>query len=621
MTGAKLLSKFIILLLLLIASVAAANPSPPQAEAEIQSKNSSTSLHPELLGAKTLLEDLLARRYSQELASQIDRQAFSLSAQLELKEMAKEANDLGLDDDSPADLFLGNLDPESLLKKYPLLDGASSTQGFLKNYRIQSVYISVGLKENLTPETKAQVEKWLHQRLNLEFANNGKGTVSFIREESAKPMIHPKTFLEWLSQYQTFAGQLVLALAILLGTLLWKALSSSDKITQSGDSTSQPSTTQTSQPAASSESIPVVPPPTESDHSTKIIPEDFPGLSSEIKQLNEEIHGLSLKLSDSEQLIRTWCQSGEEGLLKIACFAEVAGKELGKLSIPIDLLPKVSEVFLRMPELSLKDKRNALQKAYWDILAILNLGPESLQQPFSYLGGMKINLINQVLMNQNPKMKALVSLYMPTDLRTSYLQTLNSETKKALIQSTAELTEVSVEELNSVDTFVKGKIQPGTRKNLVSLGQGLQKIVQSMTKIEEITLLQKMTGPAFEDYKRSIPSLAFIGSWKDEYLNLLISRASNDEILAYLRVNPELQEKILSLSSPMVVEVVSDELSRPDTTQNKDKNALLSTFTKRIEQLVKNKEIDLEQAFENPNSNLPSSKKETEESDDLKQAA
>jgi flagellar motor switch protein FliG len=557
-----------------------------------RSKSSASALIPEALGAKAFLEDLLARRYSQGLATVVNKQTFSIGVQLDLTEVPKKPA-IEPDAEPLNDLMLGTLDPEELLKKYSAADDRNAVQGFLANYRIKTVTFSVGLSDDLAPEAKTDVEKWLSNRINSEFGKNGKGTVAFIKAplEKKAPPVPPKTLLDLLNQFQSLAGQIVLALAIILGVLIWSLFGSpaaetnQESETTAGSATPQPVPTPMPSPAnANSDEL------KEKEEAIR--------LSDAIEKLTRQLNGLLPKLtSDVENIVRSWCQMGDAGRIRLACFAEAVGKEVGKLPIPIDALPDVTKVFAKMTELSLKDKRDALEKAYWDLLATLNLGAESLTQPFGYLSAFNVGMINEVLIDQNPKMKTLVSLFMPTDLRSKYLRNLSMDSKREILQSAAQLSEIEASELKSYENSLMTKLKPSGSKETVALELTINKVVGALSAIEEVSLLSGIAGDAINVFKRSTPSLAFLGEWTDEKLSILLTNAANEELVALLRVRSELTDRVIRLCPTLTSEMVKDELLRPDTMNENDKNRWLEALSERLKDLVQRNELRMEEVF------------------------
>ncbi len=561
----------------------------------------SSSMSAEALGAKAFLEDLLSRRFTQELSTKVDRQLFSIGAQLDLRQLPPQvikAPEPAVGEQEPlSDLMLGTLDPEALIKKYTPVEQKAQAQGFLTNFRIKTVNVSVGLRDDLGEAFKGEVEKWLADRLKSEFGSAGKGAVTFIKMAPAERPVEkpPKSPLEWLSEFQQLAGQLALALAIVFGVLMWKVLTSKSfaNVAKSGDG----STINVGAGGAGGEAG-----AGESAERERILKEkeEEERLSAlkDIEQVTSRLKTLIPKVAnDLEAVIRSWCQMGEGGRFKLACFIEAVGQDVGRMPIPIDAIPEVTKMFNRMNEVKLPEKRDALQKVYWDLMSAMNLGAETLSQPFGYMGSLNVGVINQVLMDQNPKLKTLVSLFLPTDLRNRYVGNLSAEAKRELLENAATLSEIPAAELKSLDGSLAGKLKPQNDGDNVTLDMTLNKLVAALTPMEEATLLHGMTGAALDSFKKSVASVAFLDEWPDDKLQVLLSRVSADEVVAFIRVRPDLQEKFLRLAPPLTSEMASDELRIEDRMSEVDKNAWIGQLAKRVQEMVTLQEVQLDKVF------------------------
>ena len=555
----------------------------------VRAAPSLNSLKPEALGAKALLEDLLVKRYSQELAVLVKKETFNLGATLELTEVAKVSPNATIADEPISGLMLGKLDPEALLNKYG--SGESLAQSFLNNYKIKTVAVSIGLNDNLGPEVKADVEKWLKLRLSSEFGKNGKGAVSFIKI----PLnTETKTFWDWLSQFQTLAGQFVLGFLALLAVLVWKVIGKPISVNINGPTDLPTLTAQlngknevsgnltgggTAQAAGSTER-------TQNEQA--------------VTNLTHRLNELALKVShDMESIVRSWCQQGDPGKLRLACFAEAVGKEIGKLPIPVDAVSDITRLFAKMSNLDPAEKKEALQKAYWDILAVINLGPEALEQPFGYLGGINIGMMKEMLMDQNPKMQTLVSIHLPVDVRAQYIKTLTAESKVAMLTSAVKLNEIPIDELKTLDNTLKQKFKPQAPAGSIPLELSLKKLFDALTPIEQLTLLPLVQEPAMLDFKRKTATLAFINEWPDDAIKRLVDGSSADHLVAFLKVRPELSERLLNLCPPLTAELVKDELTSLKTLTEKELNLKIKFFALHLEVMVKSKQISMEEIFAN----------------------
>jgi flagellar motor switch protein FliG len=568
---------------------------------------SPTALAPDALSAKALLEDLLARRFTQNLATRLDRNIFSVSAELDLRAIPRQPsvtrNKEILGEQEPiSDLSLGMLDPEALLKNYAAPGQQQEiAKQFLEGFKIRTVAVNVGLSETVTPETRAEIEKWITERVNSEFGKAGKGTVTTIRiaPQRLPSTASPKTPWDVLNQFQSLAGQLVLAMAIVSGVLLWGLMSARKQSNQVAGSADNNSNSRNPSVAGSVATA-----------STGLSEEEKQRLEVERDSRQEEIASVGveatrLKILDVlpkvnqhlEAILRAWSQSGETGWKKIATISEVVGKELGKLPIPVDAVPDVQRTFAKMAGVKMQEKFDILQKSYWDLLTVLNIGPSALDQPFGYLGGMNIGMVSQVLMEQNPKMRTIVSLFMPTELRSKFMKTMSIEAKRELLISAAGMSEIATDELKSFDRGLMSKFKSDEKSDIIPLEMTLNKLVEALDPTEQVVLLAGMQGQAADEFRRSTPSLAFLAEWPDEALAALLAQASADEIVALCRVRPDLKDRVLKCAPQLTVAMVDDELSAPDRLSAKDKAMWIEALSKRLRTLVMTKALVLDEIF------------------------
>ncbi len=572
-----------------------------------------TDLLPETQGAKALLEDLMARRYRQELSTIIDSAQFSLGARLELTRIETVEPKSKSEEEEPAevpvihDLMLGTIDPEALLEKYSSPDQAKVTKQLLDNYRIKNVTISVGLKEGLPKDTKTNIEKWLKERVSKEFGKNGTGQVSMTIQQSPSEIKLPeKQPIDLLNQFQTLAGQLVLAVALLLGIILWRLMGggkSASTSQQSGPTINMSNSATGVGPsgnAARSEAEMVV-------HHQKNERERQSALES-IADTTLKITAILPHLAPNfEAVVRSWCQMGDLGRFRLAVFAEAVGKDVGRLPIPIDALTEVGKVFSRVLELSPQEKLSYLQKAYWDLLSVMNLGPEVLNQPFAYIGGLNTNAVSQMLVDENPKLKALVSLYMPIEMRTRYFKGLDGKAKLELLQQASQMDSVPADELKAIDSNIKSRVQPKASKEVVILDRALLRMIEALRPQEELSLLSSLQGPAIESFKRTNPSIAFLEQWPDDKLKIFMTKVAVDELLPYIRLRPGSKNRLISLLPPMTAEMINEEFERPDRTSAEDKDQWLAALKNRMLQMFELKELVLDDIFplEKERQNVP----------------
>lgn len=579
-------------------------------------KGAGTAMNPEALGAKAFLEGLLVRRYSLELATIVDRDAFTLGAQLDLTPVAPLAPPPPKEFKAPefdpyTDLMLGSIDADKLLKSVVgPVDERTVAQKFMENFRIRSVVIAVGLRDDLNGSVKGEVEQWLKKRLSTEFGSAGKALVTIIKRVPEKKVVEkgpPKDWMEWAIQYQQLAGQVLLAATILAGVLLWQLLSkilgtSAGAAANAGaeEASAGGSSEESSDFAALAEAAKELQAEQEKEDEAARAQDEL-----DRQRTGRDIEGLTQKLREIlprmsghlEEVVRQWCNMGDAGRLRLVCFAEVAFRDAGKLPIPVDALPEVQKVFARMSEIEVSEKREALEKAYWDMLSTLNLGSESLKQPFSYVENMGLNAVRKVLVDQNPRLRTLVSLYMTKDMRKNFIKSLSAAGKKELLVQAGQLTEIQSEELESMDRGLMGRIKPTVGHEMVPLDMSLLKIIEGLSIIEEITLLADIDTPAMKEFKRTYPSLAFLGEWPDDQLKMFLMGLTPDELVSYLRFRPDQKDRMLAMASMMVAEIAKEELASPDTMTQAEREKSIEFFSQRLKAMVDQNEIVLTDIF------------------------
>ena len=159
---------------------------------------------------------------------------------------------------------------------------------------------------------------------------------------------------------------------------------------------------------------------------------------------------------------------------------------------------------------------------------------------------------------------------------------------------------IPAEELNSIDSTLKEKMQVKSSKGVVVLDRAFHRIVEALTPQEELALLTQIKNDTIEAYKRSIPSLAFLGEWPDDKLKLFLSKVTADELLPYLRLLPTSQKRFFALLPQMTSEVLRDELAGKDRTNSEEKGQWLLALKARMTQMFELKELVLDDIFAKP---------------------
>lgn len=545
------------------------------------------------LGAKAFIEEMLTRRFTQSLATIVDKQSFQVSTQIQLGDFEDPDTAPALDE-KPSDLTVGYLDAEQLLKKYGLEGEKAQFAYVLANKKIKGVAVNVGLSENLGAEVKAEVEKWMQNKVKTEFGGSSKVEVAFIKMEAAKQDdSKPKNWWDWLRQFQQLAAEALLAFALIAGILLWRLTTGKSAIKTAGEDQGSNISVNSKSEFVGGDGV------GGGNGKGKVETLD------ETRKYLEEIFLYSQKINsilpkvqkDIEVLMQTWCTAGSEGFQKAVCFAEVVGKDLGRLPIPPDAVADVAAAFSKMSDLPLKEKQNIVEKIYWDLITIMNLGTDSLAQPFSYLTGVDPSMINELLMEENPKMKTMVSIYAPDETRQKMLAPLHETQKLEILRSAAELSSIPASELKTMNKNFQSKMKSGGSKDDVALDTSLEKIVSALTKFDEMNLLPQLSGTGIQNFKRKNTSVAFFHEWPNDKVANFITQLKTDHVVTYLRIKPDQKDRILGLCQPRAAAVIRDEVEREDKISPADKETHLQDIAELMYEYKENGNIDLEAVF------------------------
>ena len=137
----------------------------------------------------------------------------------------------------------------------------------------------------------------------------------------------------------------------------------------------------------------------------------------------------------------------------------------------------------------------------------------------------------------------------------------------------------------------------GVSSGLVELDMTFEKIVATLSIIEELNLLSQVQGPEILKYKQTHPSIAFIHEWPDKKLVYVLQKMSSDQIVTYLRLKPDLKERVIGLCPEMTAEVVTDDFNQPDRFSIAEKTIHLEEVSHLLLTMQQDKEFNLEEIF------------------------
>ncbi len=530
------------------------------------------------VSVRATLENMLVHRYTQELSALVDQKHFNVGAKFDLRVVSTDRKPQNLEFN---DLDLGFLDADALFDSYSIPNMAGANP--LEKYSIRGVEIQVGLDSEVGDEIKSSVETWLSKRVKSEFGANGKTTVQYRLNPNGEKTA---PWMKLVQDMQGLVGNIVLALALLLGVVLWKALGGSDVKTAEGSNSSQSiqiqSKTEMGEGFGMGQAV-------SSDDGSK-------GFMAQVDHLTTQIKDLAPKVVDQlESLVSEWCEQGEEGLFLLASFAEISGSVLGSLPIPKEEKKKMSGVFAKMHETPNERKLEFLNKVYWDLISALNLGTDSLHRPFSFIGNSAMGTLNNVLLGNDIETQTVVTLYMPDKMRKKYFEGLEEDKRIELLNSAARLSAMSEEGLQTIEDQIAPYFgENDLEESSVPMDLTFAKLVETMSFAGACKTLPLIKGPVMEKFKIKTPHIGFLSQWDRSALGVVAKYSSNEALLAYIRTVPEMKHYVLEFVPPRTKQILEDDLGQSDSMSDERKEELLGSLHQLIVNLVDNGELSLE---------------------------
>ncbi len=562
----------------------------------------STALSAETFSVQTQLEELVTRRIVQALSTRMDRDAYTVNTVVALHKIDPPQPLVEEDEQDfnsiPAALQLGVIETRTDEGGELVVKGGGA------GFEVDRVKVLVGVKPEMPKELVESTTKWLRERVTSEFGKSAELEVSSIerlpaRVEPAPPPAPPETMFDQLRALQGLVGQILLAFALMGAVILWRILNSSSS--QEGKGGLQASVqANLAQPEGSKgsaverESAPAgFPPAGDWDASQEPGAEKLKRAAQTLVEKHRE--GLS-------PVVGSWIQAGADGLAKLVCFLDaVSGTNL-EIQVPQEVADQLMPVFDRIAAMPSKERQLILRQAYWDLVSYRSLGTDALVKPFSFLGQLQDKRIQQLVMDENPRLKAVVALNMPDAVRDKFIQGIDHEERKRILSESIGLTELEVDEIRSIDSSLRSKTKgEGPKKRSLSAQPMVLRLIESFGVEEELSLLRELSSsdPAKVNHLRSTyPSVAFLAEWRDQNLGQLLSAAGIDEVLALVACIPALRDRVMALAPPTLSDVLREELPNLDRISPDVRASGLRQLALRLKKGVASGDIKLEECFE-----------------------
>lgn len=567
-----------------------------------QSKSSS-GLDPEVIGVQTQIESWVTERMKRLVSTTLEEKAYSISAQVKIRKRKVEKSTSEL----PSDMTLGWLENGELSSGRPQFDLPSLADSPLENFEILRIEVSLGLSEKLDKQYVDKMESWIKKRVRRDFGRRAVAKVTRIgslpKEKVEIPPEKPKTWEDYVKDYQYLLGFLLVALSLMVGIFLLKLLPSRDANAQRKLALELNQSQKSQQALAESPG----------QNSKELEGNINVNLMAELRTYRDLIAKVGLLTFELKErileLVSTWLENDPTGHEKVASLMDAMMSWVSQQSseitpipfvdIPVKEQKRMKEVFNKMQALSVAEKKVILESVYWDLVSLKTLGVGSLSSPFGFLGQLPPGRLATLVSDKGSKSEALLALHLPDRIRSQFLGTKDMEEKKRLLLDSLNLQKISLEDVKNLEREVKPAVSEKKEDSQeVSLRPLQISLLETLPINERIVLLREV-GPLLENQflKSEFPTLAFVDEWPETVLKSLISIADSSEIITLLRLVPEVKNQVIKVCAPRLAEIVEDDIKRKDTTSNLEKQAFLNSLEGKLKRLISNGQIQWVEVF------------------------
>jgi hypothetical protein len=101
-----------------------------------------------------------------------------------------------------------------------------------------------------------------------------------------------------------------------------------------------------------------------------------------------------------------------------------------------------------------------------------------------------------------------------------------------------------------------------------------------------------------DKFKRTVPHIGLMSQWEKSAIATVAKYASNEALLAYIRVVPDMKHYVLEFVPPRTKQILEDDLNQDDSISADRKEELLANLNALIVNLVENGELSLEEVMQ-----------------------
>lgn len=570
---------------------------------------------------KSRLEAVVSKKFRKALETRLSPEDFNVTVNLDMvrEEKVKPSAAQRMDDSESQFLpsLPGYVSANTIMNMYEKeldQDGRKKSEEYnylndLKNYRIRSAGVSVGLTREFDKDYQDKLKAWLSSRMKQEFGATSTAEIGIVAV-SPKPVSTQSVF-EKLEKLQWPLIVIMFALLALCGLCVYQVFKSKVRNAELKNRLNIKKLEMENARERDEEKKKLA---SQESEDAKIKRLQFEFEANKLA-IQKRIATALKNFPDQTSAITTLI-TYEDGGQKVAALLDSSFAIEGRnenvykipevffqLDIPDGQRKEIQKSFISYQNLSGEDKLKVLESCFWSLATIGVLSDYQDKKPFQYLRRLTSSKITNALKYSKPEEQLVAVLHLPEEYQRSYMAGLSEDTKVEMIENTFKKEKVTWEELQIANesvhqTFKKVENEFGMVQGAIEL----LKSIKTRDEIKIISKLGKVNPSAFEMVRSHYVSLAFVEMWDDHSIKVLVEGLEVPDLATLIKTFPRIKERVLSGLTEMVSRILLDDLQIQESVNQALVDATLDRIRNQLRALEKNGHLSIETIYSKANS-------------------
>lgn len=570
---------------------------------------------------KSRLEAVVSKKFRKALETRLSPEDFNVTVNLDMvrEEKVKPSAAQRMDDSESQFLpsLPGYVSANTIMNMYEKeldQDGRKKSEEYnylndLKNYRIRSAGVSVGLTREFDKDYQDKLKAWLSSRMKQEFGATSTAEIGIVAV-SPKPVSTQSVF-EKLEKLQWPLIVIMFALLALCGLCVYQVFKSKVRNAELKNRLNIKKLEMENARERDEEKKKLA---SQESEDAKIKRLQFEFEANKLA-IQKRIATALKNFPDQTSAITTLI-TYEDGGQKVAALLDSSFAIEGRnenvykipevffqLDIPDGQRKEIQKSFISYQNLSGEDKLKVLESCFWSLATIGVLSDYQDKKPFQYLRRLTSSKITNALKYSKPEEQLVAVLHLPEEYQRSYMAGLSEDTKVEMIENTFKKEKVTWEELQIANesvhqTFKKVENEFGMVQGAIEL----LKSIKTRDEIKIISKLGKVNPSAFEMVRSHYVSLAFVEMWDDHSIKVLVEGLEVPDLATLIKTFPRIKERVLSGLTEMVSRILLDDLQIQESVNQALVDATLDRIRNQLRALEKNGQLSIETIYSKANS-------------------